>query len=132
MLMVWFSFFHCTSLCISCDKNLEEFFMLCSMLWTSYFGFLLIKIYVCTWLDLLFVNKALKPPWLVGKTRSLKASLNIYLMIHGLDIFLPIISKLVCELTLNPLLLFHHVVHTFWIKVKTPMVDLTIPCGRKM
>ncbi len=32
-------------------------------------------------------------------------------MIHGLDTFKPIIFKLVCELILNPLLLFHHVVH---------------------
>jgi hypothetical protein len=32
-------------------------------------------------------------------------------MIHGLDIFGPIISKLVRELTFNPLLLFHHVMH---------------------
>jgi hypothetical protein len=46
-----------------------------------------------------------------GKKRSLKASPNIYLMIRGLGIFGPIISKLVRELTFNPLLLFHHVVH---------------------
>jgi hypothetical protein len=32
-------------------------------------------------------------------------------MIHGFDIFGPIISKLVCELTFKPLLLLHHVVH---------------------
>jgi hypothetical protein len=32
-------------------------------------------------------------------------------MIHGLDTFKLIIFKLVCELTLNPLLLFHHVMH---------------------
>jgi hypothetical protein len=54
--MVWLSFLQCTSLCISCDKNLEEFLMLCSMLWASCFSFLSIKIYVCTWLYLLFVN----------------------------------------------------------------------------
>jgi len=46
-----------------------------------------------------------------GKTRSLKVSPNICPMIHGLSTFGPIISKLVCELILNPLLLFHHVVH---------------------
>jgi len=46
-----------------------------------------------------------------GRTRSLKVSPNIYPMIHGLDIFGPIISKLVHELTLKPLLLLHHVVH---------------------
>jgi hypothetical protein len=46
-----------------------------------------------------------------GKTRSLKISPNIYLGIHGLDIFGPINSKLVRELTLKPLLLLHHVVH---------------------
>jgi hypothetical protein len=54
--MVWLPFLHCTSLCISCDKNLEEFLMLCSVLWASCFSFLSIKIYVCTWVDLLFVN----------------------------------------------------------------------------
>ncbi len=32
-------------------------------------------------------------------------------MIHELDIFGPIIFKLVHELTFNPLLLLHHVVH---------------------
>jgi hypothetical protein len=32
VLMVWFSFLHCTSLCISCDKNLKEFLMLCFVL----------------------------------------------------------------------------------------------------
>jgi hypothetical protein len=55
--------------------------------------------------------KTLKPSGLVGKIRSLKTSRNIYLVIHGLGTFGPIISKLVCELTFNPLLLFHHVVH---------------------
>ncbi len=54
--MVWLFFLHYTSLCISCDKNLEEFLMLCFMLWTSCCSFLSIKIYVCTWVDLLFVN----------------------------------------------------------------------------
>jgi hypothetical protein len=44
-------------------------------------------------------------------TRSLKASPNICLVIHGLGTFGLIISKLECELTFNPLLLFHHVVH---------------------
>ncbi len=47
----------------------------------------------------------------MGKTKSLKASPNIYPVIHGLDIFGRIIPKLVYELTLNPLLLLHHVVH---------------------
>jgi len=47
----------------------------------------------------------------MGETRSLKVSPNIYLVIHGLDIFGPIISKLVRELTFNPLFLLHHVVH---------------------
>jgi hypothetical protein len=46
-----------------------------------------------------------------GKKKSLKTSPNIFLVIHGFDIFGPIISKLVCELIFNPLLLFHHVVH---------------------
>jgi hypothetical protein len=41
----------------------------------------------------------------------IEVSFNICRMIHGLGIFGPIISKLVCELTFNPLLLFHHVVH---------------------
>jgi hypothetical protein len=47
----------------------------------------------------------------MGKTKPLKVSPNIYPMIHGLDIFEPIISKSIRELTLNPLLLLHHVVH---------------------
>ncbi len=55
--------------------------------------------------------KTLKLSWLMGKTKSLKALPNIYLMIHGLNTFGLIMSKLICELTLNPLLLFHHVVH---------------------
>jgi hypothetical protein len=55
--------------------------------------------------------KALKPSWLVGETKSLKVSPNIYPIFHGLDIFGPIISKLVRELTLNPLLLLHYVVN---------------------
>ncbi len=55
--------------------------------------------------------KALKPSQLMGETKTLKTSPNIYPMIHGLDNFKPIISKLVHELILNPLLLFHHVVH---------------------
>ncbi len=54
--MVCFSFLHYTSLCISCDKNLGEFLMLCFVLWTLCCTFLSIKIYVCTWVDLLFVN----------------------------------------------------------------------------
>jgi hypothetical protein len=49
-------FLHYTSLCISCDKNLVEFLMLCFVLWASCFSFLSIKFYVCTWIDLLFVN----------------------------------------------------------------------------
>jgi hypothetical protein len=57
--MVCFSFLHYTSLCISCDKNLEEFLMLCFGLWGSCFSFLSIKFYVCTWIDLLFVNNYL-------------------------------------------------------------------------
>ncbi len=56
VLMVWLFFLHYTSLCISCDKNLEEFLMLCFVLWTSCCSFLSIKIYVCTWVDILFVN----------------------------------------------------------------------------
>ncbi len=59
--MVWLSFLHCTSLCLWCDKNLEEFLMLCSMLWASCFSFLSINIYVCTWLNLLFVNNEYIP-----------------------------------------------------------------------
>ncbi len=55
--MVCLSFFHYTSLCISCDKNLKEFLMLCFVLWASCYSFLSIKLYVCTWIDLLFVNR---------------------------------------------------------------------------
>ncbi len=55
--MVCFSLLHYTSLCISCDKNLGEFLMMCFMLWALCCSFLSIKIYVCTWVDLLFVNK---------------------------------------------------------------------------
>ncbi len=54
--MVCLSFLHYTSLCISCDKNLGEFLMLCFVLWALCCTFLSIKIYVCTWVDLLFVN----------------------------------------------------------------------------
>jgi hypothetical protein len=54
--MVWFSFLHYTSLCISCDKNLREFLMLCFVVWGLCCSFLSIKIYVCTWVDLQFVN----------------------------------------------------------------------------
>jgi hypothetical protein len=43
-----------------------------------------------------------------GRNKIIESSIN---KIHGLDIFGPIISKLVCELTLKPLLLLHHVVH---------------------
>jgi hypothetical protein len=56
VLMVWLPFLHYTSLCISCDKNLGEFLMLCFVLWALCCSFLSIKIYVCTWVDLLFVN----------------------------------------------------------------------------
>jgi hypothetical protein len=54
--MVCFAFLHYTSLCITCDKNLGEFLMLCFVLWALCCTFLSIKIYVCTWVDLLFVN----------------------------------------------------------------------------
>jgi len=54
--MVWLSFLHYTSLCISCDKNLGEFLMLCFVLWALCCSLLSIKVYVCTWVDLLFVN----------------------------------------------------------------------------
>jgi hypothetical protein len=47
----------------------------------------------------------------VEKTKLLKASPNICMVIHGFGTFEPIISKLIHEETLNPLLLFHHVVH---------------------
>jgi len=47
----------------------------------------------------------------VEKIKSLKASPNICMVIHGFGTFEPIISKLIQEETLNPLLLFHHVVH---------------------
>ncbi len=47
----------------------------------------------------------------IEPSENIETSLNICPMIHGLDTFGPIISKLVQELTFNPLLLFHHVVH---------------------
>jgi hypothetical protein len=75
--------------------------------------------------------KTLKLSWLMDELRSLKVSPNIYLVIHGFNTFGPIISNLVHELTLNPLLLFHHVMHIQKyprIKVQTPMIQ-TIPCG---
>jgi hypothetical protein len=46
-----------------------------------------------------------------GRNKVMKTSPNICLVIHGFNTFGPIIFKLVRELTLNPLLLFHHVVH---------------------
>jgi hypothetical protein len=46
-----------------------------------------------------------------GKTRSLKASPNIWLLIHGFGTFGHIISNLVHELTFNLLFLFNRVVH---------------------
>jgi hypothetical protein len=75
--------------------------------------------------------KALKPSWLVGETRSLKISHNIYLVIHGFDIFGPIISKLVRELIhyfVAPCYAYPKI-FILWIKVKTPIMDLAIPCG---
>ncbi len=57
--MVCLSFLHYTSLCIPRDKNLGEFLMLCFVLWVLCCSFLSIKIYVCTWVDLLFVNNTL-------------------------------------------------------------------------
>ncbi len=57
--MVCSSFLHYTSLCISCDKNLGEFLMLCFVLWALCCTFLSIKIYVCTWVGFLFVNISL-------------------------------------------------------------------------
>ncbi len=54
--MVCLSVLHYTSLCISCDKNLGEFLMLCFVLWALCYSFLSIKIYVCTWVNFLFVN----------------------------------------------------------------------------
>jgi hypothetical protein len=63
--MVYFSFLHYTSLCISCDKNLVELLMLCSVLWASCFSFFSIKFYVCTWVDLLFVNRGYREPFAV-------------------------------------------------------------------
>jgi len=58
--MVWLSFLHYTSLCISCDKNLAEFLMLCFVLGALCCSFLSIKIYVCISIDLLFVNMVSK------------------------------------------------------------------------
>jgi hypothetical protein len=66
-MVCFFYFFHCTSLCISCDKNLEEFLMLCFVLWASCYSFLSIKFYVCTWVDVLFVNSvAMVLPFLLS------------------------------------------------------------------
>ncbi len=56
--MVCLSFLHYTSLCISCDNNLGEFLMLYFVLWALCCSFLSLKIYVCTWVDLLFVNRS--------------------------------------------------------------------------
>ncbi len=41
----------------------------------------------------------------MGETKSLKTSSKICLVIHGFGTFGPIISKLVCELTFNPVFL---------------------------
>jgi hypothetical protein len=57
------------------------------------------------------LDESIEAFMICGKTKSLKTSPNIYSVIHGLNIFGPIISKLVHEETLDPLLLFHHVVH---------------------
>ncbi len=56
------------------------------------------------------------------------------MVIHGFNTLGPIISNLVCELTFNPLLFFHHVVHIpkyslLDFKVEMSMMDLPIPCG---
>jgi hypothetical protein len=54
--------------------------------------------------------KAFKPSQTMREIKSLKAWPNICLVIHALSTFGPIIFSFVCDLTFNPLLLFHHVV----------------------
>ncbi len=56
-------------------------------------------------------NESIEAFMTYGRNKSLKTSPNICPVIHGLNTFGPIISKLIHEEILNPLLLFHHVVH---------------------
>jgi hypothetical protein len=46
-----------------------------------------------------------------GRNKVIESFIQHYLVIHGFDIFGPIISNVVHELTFNPLLVFHHVMH---------------------
>jgi len=74
--MVCLFFFHYTSLCISRDKNLGKFLMLCFVLWVLCCNFLSIKIYVCIWVDLLFVNNKYMNHYQINKFLTLQQIKN--------------------------------------------------------
>ncbi len=78
--------------------------------------------------------KAFKPSSFVIKTRSLKVSPNICSMIYGLDTFWPIIFQVGTWINSQSIIVVppccaYPKKIIPWIKVKTPMMDLTIPCG---
>jgi hypothetical protein len=94
VLIVCFSFLYYTNLCLSCDKNLEEFLMLCFVLWASCYNFLSIKFYVCIWVDLLFVHitfisnirKETRFFTYFLWTRRVRRRMLLYKMTHGVNI----------------------------------------------
>jgi hypothetical protein len=91
--MVCLSFLHYTSLCIFRDKNLGELLMLCFVLWVLCCSFLSIKSYVCTWVDLLFVNTQNQTTsWLVQSWNTFGAKTSheqtqIHMIHHGLKLW---------------------------------------------
>jgi hypothetical protein len=80
--------------------------------------------------------KTLKPSWLVGEIRSLKVSPNICPMIHGFDTFWTYYFQVGTWINFQSIIVVppccaYPKIFIFWIKVETPMMDLTIPCGAK-
>jgi hypothetical protein len=76
--------------------------------------------------------KALKPSWLVGKTKSLKASPNIYSVIHG-PYYFQVGTWINSEyIIVVPPCCAYPKIFTPLIKVEMLMMDLIIPCGGKM
>jgi len=76
--------------------------------------------------------KTLKLSWLMGEIRSLKASPNIYLMIHGFDtwtFYFQLGTWINSQsIIVVPPCYAYPKISILWIKIKTPMIQ-TIPCG---